>query len=185
MMLLSATIFLFSCKEDENKSVNTDEGTYYSIRQFAQDQWNYNMGAPFVILKTVRVNGGKVDSSYTNSDTLNWGHIFDLFFQCDISDPSFLGKYKYSFFEDEEQDTYDVFYEALDEDLYTKKFLVTASQENKLIRGIYIEASEKTPFNDKIVKLYYKPMKRIQIQVTDKPLFGKKKHVVTEYEFIR
>lgn len=183
---LAFALLLASCKEDEPKpAIDAKDGTYFPIRQFAQDQWNTFLGEPFLIVKSVRVNDGKYDSSYTTSDTLNWGGIFDVFFATDISDPSFLGKYKYTQFPDDNDDTYNYFYQAIDEDVYTKKLLITANQQNNKIIGIYIEASEKSLFEDKLVKLYYKPMKRIQIQETVTPLLGEKKHTVTEYEFIR
>jgi hypothetical protein len=54
-----------------------------------------------------------------------------------------------------------------------------------MAKGVYVEAVEKSLLVDKVLKLYYKPMKRIQIQVTETPMFGKKKHTVTEYEFMR
>ncbi|GAA4470373.1 hypothetical protein GCM10023093_31520 [Nemorincola caseinilytica] len=187
---LLAVLFLFlsvsACKEDETpEGVNPAEGSYFSIRQYAQDQWNTFRGEPFLILKTVRVNKGKYDSSYTNSDTLDWGGILQKFFATEISDPSFLGKYKFTQFNDEQDDSHNYFYEALEDDLYTRKLLISVSQETNVAQGIYIEAIDKAPLEERMVKLYYKPMKRIQIQEIVTPLFGEKTHTVTEYEFER
>lgn len=175
-----------SCKEDAYVDEYANiAGSYFSVRQYALDQWNTFSGEPFLILKTVKVNNGPFDSSYTTSDTLNWGKIFKEFFDTDISDRKYLGKYKFSQFDDEKDETHNFFYEALEEDLYTRKVLLTIDLYNQKVRGIYIEAIRKDAFDDRIVKLYYKPMKRIQIQVTETPLFGDKKHTVTEYEFER
>lgn len=186
LLFLVFPLLFSACKEDEKKlAYNPADGSYFSLRQFAQDQWHTYMGEPFSIIKTVRVNEGKYDTSYTTSDTLNWGAIFDQFFETEISDPEFLGKYKFTHFPDNEDDTYNYFYEALDDDLYTRKLLITISQETRLAHGIYVEAMRKSLFEDKVIKLYYKPMKRIQIQITETPLFGEKTHTVTEYEFIR
>lgn len=185
--ILSIFILAFSsCKEDEVPDEYAKvKGTYFSVRQYALDQWNTFSNEPFLLVKTVRVNGGKYDSSYTTSDTLNWGNIFKVFFKTDISDRSYLGKYKFTQFEDNQDDTRNFFYEALDEDLYTRKLLITIDQYNQMVRGIYIEATDKTIFDEKMVKLYYKPMSRIQIQEIETPMFGEKKHTVTEYEFMR
>lgn len=187
---LWAVLFFFlltaACKEDEKvNDINPAEGNYFSIRQFAQDQWNTYKSEPFLILKTVRVDKGKYDSSYTNSDTLDWGGIFEKFFATEISSPEFLGKYKFTEFNDETDDTHNYFYEALEDDLYTRKVLIAVSQENNKAVGIYVEAVDNDPFEEKMVKLYYKPMKRIQIQEIVTPLFGEKIHTVTEYEFLR
>ncbi len=174
-----------SCKEDPEIDYSEVKGSYFSVRQYALDQWNTFSGEPLLIVKTVRVNDGPFDSSYTTGDTLNWGKIFNIFFETEISDRKFLGRYKFSQFDDDQDETHNFFYEALEDDLYTRKLLITIDQYNQRVRGIYIEAVKKSIFDDRIVKLYYKPMKRIQIQTTETPLFGEKVHTVTEYEFIR
>jgi len=175
-----------SCKEKPpTEDFSNVTGTYFSVRQYTLDQWNTFFGEPFLIVKTVRVNKGPYDSSYTTSDTLNWGNIFKMFFETDISDRKYLGKYKFTQFDDDQDDTHNFFYEALDDELYTRKLLISIDQYNQRVKGIYIEATDKSVFEDKLVKLYYKPMKRIQIQTTETPLFGEKVHTVTEYEFKR
>ncbi len=186
ILAFMSAISLSSCKEDSpiDKYAETN-GTYFSVRQFALDQWNTFYGEPFLILKTVRVNSGKYDTSYTTSDTLNWGNIFKMFFETEISDRKYLGQYKFTQFDDDQDETHNFFYEALDDDLYTRKLLITIDQYNQKVRGIYIEAAKKSIFEDRIVKLYYKPMKRIQIQTTESEMFGDKQHIVTEYEFLR
>lgn len=187
LLALFAIVFCSSCKEDGyNEPDYSDvKGNYFSIRQYALDQWNTYSGEPLLIVKTVRVNSGRFDSSYTNGDTLNWGKIFHEFFETEISDRKYLGKYNFSQFDDAQDETHNFYYEALDEDLYTRKLLITIDQYSQRVKGIYIEAVKKSIFDDRMVKLYYKPMKRIQIQTTESPLFGEKVHTVTEYEFIR
>lgn len=183
-----ATLSLAACKEDEKKAEEDYEnvsGSYFSVRQYALDQWNMWYGEPFLIVKSVRVNNGGYDSSYTTSDSINWAPIFKSFFATDISDRKFLGKYKFTQFDDPADQTHNFFYEALEDDLYTRKFLITIDQYNQQVRGIYAEAIESSMGDDKIVKLYYKPMKRIQIQETETPMMGEKKHTVTEWEFLR
>jgi hypothetical protein len=185
-MAFVAVVAFPSCKEDTPKEDYSDvKGSYFSVRQYALDQWNTFYGEPFLISKKVKVNNGPFDSSYTNSDTLNWGIILKLFFETEISDRKFLGKYKFSQFDDDQDDTHNFFYEALEDDLYTRKLLITIDQYTQKVKGIYIEAASNSIFDDRIVKLYYKPMKRIQIQTIESELFGDKKHVVTEYEFLR
>lgn len=186
LSLLLLTTIATGCKEDPpGGKQKGDEGTYFSMRRFAQDQWNNHLGEPILLMKTVRVNEGKIDTSYASSDTLNWGEIFAYFFKAEICDPEYLDRYKFSQFEDDMDDTYNFFYEALEKDLYTRKLLLTTERENMMAKGVYVEAVERSLLEDKVLKLYYKPMKRIQIQVTETPVFGEKKHTVTEYEFMR
>lgn len=186
VLAIFIAISFSACKEDGPlEDYSSITGTYFSVRQYALDQWNTFYGEPFLIIKTVKVNNGPYDTSYTASDTLNWGNIFKTFFATEISDRKYLGKYKFTQFEDDQDVTHNFFYEALEDDLYTRKLLITVDQYTQLVKGIYIEAIDKSLSEDKVIKLYYKPMKRIQIQTTETPLLGEKVHTVTEYEFQR
>jgi hypothetical protein len=168
------------------------KGHYYSIREFTVDQWKTHYGVPFTIIKTVREAKGdekkikeiayaKIDSSYTNSDTINWGNIFDVFFATDISDRKFLGKYTYSEFEDPAEGNMNRYYRANDDDLFTQKFLITTDLKTSSVVGIYIETYKKTVWTEIKQKLYYAPMKTIQIQTDEKPSIGSHKYTVLQY----
>ncbi len=186
LLIAFMAVLFSSCKEDSNTEDFSDiKGNYFSVRQYALDQWNTFYGEPFLIVKTVRVNDGPYDSSYTTSDTLNWGKIFEEFFKTEISDRKYLGKYKFTQFDDKQDDTHNFFYEALEEDLYTRQLLISINMYTKKVKGIYIKAAGNSGMDDREVKLYYKPMKRIQVQVTETPTFGEKVHTVSEWEFIR
>jgi hypothetical protein len=175
-----------SCKKKEKKDeFANDLGKYFSIRQFALDEWNTFLGEHYVILKTTRTGNGKTDSSYTNSDTINWNPIFRTFFATDISDRKFLGQYTFSQFPDNLDGTMNLFYQATDPDLFTQKFLITIDQQSGIVNGIYIETLSHSFWDDVTQKLYYYPMKTIQIQTDDKPRFGSKKFTVVQYDFMR
>jgi len=186
LVVILAGILFSSCKKKEQKDPNAGpKGNWFSIRQFGIDQWNsYVGGTPFVILKTVKVNN-KIDSSYTNSDTLNWGNIFKTFFETDISDSTLQDQYTYTAFYDNEDMTLNLFYKANDPDLFTQKLEVTVDQYTRKVRGIYIETYKKDVWGEYKQKLVYVPMRSIQMQEDEKPLFGAKKYVITEYSFMR
>jgi hypothetical protein len=139
-------------------------------------------------MKTVKINDGQTDTSYTNSDTISWAPIFKTFFETDISDTSFLGKYKYTQFPDDQDGTMNLFYEVADPDddeLFTRKLLITVDQQTRRVRGIYIETLKKDILSgDRIQKLYYSPMKTIQIQTENKPVFGSSTHTIEQYDFM-
>jgi len=186
LLALLLTLTVVSCKEKEEIDEYANVvGSYFSIRQYALDEWNTFAGEPFTIVKTVRKGKEKVDSSYTNSDTLNWSEIFDIFFKTDISDRKFLGKYTFSQFDDNVDFTHNFFYQANDKELYTQKLLITIDQQNNRVKGIYIETLEHDFFDDVIQKLYYKPMKVIQVQTDSKPRFGTRDFKVVQYDFMR
>jgi hypothetical protein len=174
-----------SCKKKEPQDDYSDvKGNYFSIYQYGLDAWNNFGRPPFVIIKTKRVDEGKTDSSYTNSDTISWAPIFNTFFATDISDRKFLGQYNFNQFDDEQDNTHNFFYMAKDPDLYTQKLLITIDKETTKVRGIYIETFEKTTLKETTKKLYYNPMKTIQIQTYTKPLWSKQTHKVEQWDFM-
>lgn len=188
-IVLTVLLFIFAsgCRKKEKDPYANLKGNYFSIRQFALDEWNTFAGEPFTLTKTTRINGILKDSTTTSSDTLNWGTIFNVFFATDISDRKYLGQYKFTQFDDNADDTHNFFYEANpeDEDLYTRKLLITISSYNQRVKGIYIEAMKKNILGETTYKLYYKPLVTIQMQTIEKPVLGSKKHTVTEYTFNR
>jgi len=181
-----AFVLVFSsCKEKEKvNEFDNLKGNYFSIKQFALDEWNTFSGESFVIVKTVTENG-KADSSFTNSDTINWSAIFKTFFETDISDRKFLGQYKFSQFDDDNDGSHDMLYEAIDDDVLTRKLLITLDRYSRKVTGLYVVTLRKSPFHEVMQKLYYNPLKTIQIQTDDKPLVGKKKFTVVTYDFMR
>lgn len=187
LLLAVLVVALFSdCKKKEPKEDFSDiKGNYFPMNQFILDQWNNFTGAPFVIVKTIRVNGKTTDSSYTNSDTLNWGPIFETFSKTDISDRKYLGQYNFNQFDDPQDNTHNFFYMAKDNDLYTQKLLITLDQNSMKIKGIYVETYKKTALNEETQKLYYAPVLTIQIQTDVKPVMGSRTHTITEYNFLR
>ncbi len=187
LFVLLSGLFVSGCKKKKNA---TDEfadvkGNYFSINQFIVDQWNNFPGPTCVLYKNVRVNGKTTDSSYTNTDKLDWTPIFQTFAATDISDRKFLGKYKFNQFDDPQDQTHNFFYQADDDDLFTQKLLITLDMYNMKVRGIYIEAFKKTATKETTEKLYYAPLKTLQIQTDEKPVFGSRKHTVENYDFMR
>lgn len=181
-----AVVLFSNCKKKEEKDDYSDvQGNYFSINNFILDQWNNYGGAPFVIQKTIRENGKTLDSSYTNSDTLNWAPIFEQFSRTDISDRKNLGLYNFNQFDDEQDDTHNFFYMARDTDPFTQKLLVTVDRKNMKIKGIYIETYKKSALEETTEKLYYAPLKDIQLQTDVKPMMGDRTHTVIEYTFLR
>ena len=175
-----------SCKKKEPKEDFSDvKGNYFSINQFIVDQWNNFPGPTCVMVKNVRVNNVTVDSGFTNTDTFSLAPVFKTFRESDISDRKFLGKYKFTQFDDPQDATHNFFYQAEDDELFTQKLLITLDMYNMKVRGIYIETFKKTALDECTQKLYYSPLKTIQIQTDDKPVFGKRKHTVANYDFMR
>ncbi|MGT2572044.1 hypothetical protein, partial [Acinetobacter ursingii] len=128
MILRFAAVFfafatLLSCKREKkaDPAARFKPGDrYFSLYQFAQDQWEYNFRGRPLVLQRVEVKDGRADSSFVSLDTLNWSEITPRFFAADISDPRFLGRYRYSQFDEPLLSTKALLYEALEEDLFTR-----------------------------------------------------------------
>ena len=158
---------------------------YFSIRQYFYDQFrNYHDG-PFSIIITKRTND-KADTTYTNSEKMDWTELVNTFLQADISDPENLGHYDFSQYEDREDRTVNFYYSAKDDYLFTRKLLISADNFTNHIKAIYIETFDHSLiWGDTNQKLYYAPYSRIQVQVNKSPLIGSKKHLITEYDLRR
>ncbi len=180
-MLLSFILLLIaSCKKDAHSpTADTSGGTYFSIIQFADDQFHTFGGQPYTLHKIVTLNG-KVDSSLESALTMDWAAVLKPFFASDISDKKYLDRYHFSMFEDDITDTRNFFYEAKDPDLFTKKLQISSDALNNKIQSIYIETEK----NGKVQKLFYKPVKLIQIQEVESSFLGKDKNLKVEYYFM-
>lgn len=184
VLVLLAVITLFSCnKPDENSPAATElEGNYFSIKQFAMDQWSTYEGQPYTLEKVVQMNGKK-DTTYISALDMDWASVLKVFFDSDISDKKYLERYNFSLFEDDATLTRNFYYEAKEKELFTRKLQIAADEETNKIRSIYIETAKNGTLNDLNQKLYYVPMKLIQIQEFEKSKTGPDKDIRIEYRF--
>ncbi|NDC42514.1 MAG: hypothetical protein EBZ77_13370 [Chitinophagia bacterium] len=162
---------------------NNTKGSYFSINKYIIDEWQTHAGEPITFLKSVKMNG-KLDTSYTNVLQMDWKPVLSVFSATDISDRKFLGKYTFSQFEDNFDNTLNYMYVADREDLFTQKLLITIDNRSRKVKGIYIETLKSNFFGETRQKLFYSPARTIQIQQYDKPLIGAKKDLVVSYESV-
>ena len=66
----------------------------------------------------------------------------------------------------------------------SQKLLITIDAYNSRVKGIYIETSKKISLGEYTQKLYYKPMKTIQVQTDNKPFVGENKFTIVQYDFM-
>ncbi|MES2480280.1 MAG: hypothetical protein V4561_14440 [Bacteroidota bacterium] len=185
IFVLITVLFLFSCKNKEEAKAmpNNAGGTYFSIKDFTKDQWSTFHGQPFVLHQYITLNG-KTDSAIVSALTMKWSLIFKTFFETDISDPKFLEQYDFSMFEESTTDTRTFTYIAKDPALFTQKLQIAADMYNNKIRNIFIETQKQTFWNTQTQKLFYSPLRVIQIQEHNDPLIGRQKDLVIEYKFM-
>lgn len=176
-------VILNSCKPDTKQLVNEAEGHYFSIKDFALDQWKNFHGQPYGMEKIVYMNGRK-DSLITNADAVDWGAILKMFFATDISDPKYDGKYDFSDFVDQTTLTENYYYEAKDPKMFTQKLHVIADMRNHKISSIYIETLKQNKWGSRMQRLYYEPVKSISIQEFETSATGDKNEVRVEYRFL-
>lgn len=185
LFVLISVIGLSSCKEKTQLDLLTEEkGTYLSIKKYILDEWETHAGEPLVFKKTVTENGKK-DSSVTNVERMNWPEVLDPFIASDIGDKKYLNKYTFSQFDDETDNTHNLMYVANGEELFTQKLLVTVDITTGQIRGIYIETFKKILWSSTTRKLFYSPLRTIQIQEYNKNLLGMKNEKVIQYDVVR
>ncbi len=186
LCLIFLVSFLVSC--DNKKPAESGGGlagkdSYYSIKRFAADQWSIFHGMPFGVLKVTYADG-KVDSTYTDAFKLDWGMIFKVFFETDISDKKFLGHYDFTTFYDNATDTRNFFYEAKEENLFTRRLQISAADYDKPIQSVYIETGKKNGSGYRTQRLLYMPKKIISIQEFEQTSTGPGKEVRIEYHLL-
>lgn len=185
LLIFMLMITLFSCKkkEEPKASIDTSNGTYFSIINFTKDQWKTFHGQPYVLHQYITLNG-KTDSSIQSALTMKWSAIFKTFFEADISDPKYLEQYDFTMFEEPTTESRTFTYTAKNPALFTKKLQIAADMYNNKIRSIYIETEKQTFWNTQTQKLFYSPVRVIQIQQHNDPLIGMQKDLVIEYKFM-
>lgn len=159
------------------------KGSYFSIRQFTQDQFHTFGAQPFTIEKKVTLNG-KTDSSLVSVLALDWPSILKTFFQSDISDPKFLGQYNFSVFDDDATTSRTYYYEAKTDGLFTRSLQIVTDPFTDKVKSIYIETAKNGRFSQKTQKLFYIPIKTIQIQEFESSFMSEDKNLRIEYRFL-
>ena len=162
---------------------SVENGTYFSIRQFAKDQMNSFWQQPFLFEKRKTING-KTDTILLAGLNLDWGNILQTFFDADISDTKNIGKYEFTVINDDATVSKIYDYEAKDPKLFTQKTQIIFDPFTDRIKAVYIETHQEDFWKKKNQKLFYVPLKVIQIQQFESPRFGKDKNTRTEYHFM-
>ena len=182
---MALVLFFSSCKERTQIDVLTDvKGNYFSVNQYIIDEWQSHAGEPVAFKKTIKENG-KVDSSMTNAELMDWPAVLGPFIATDISDRKYLNKYTFSQFDDELDNTHDFMYVANKSDMFVQKLLLTMDINTMKVRGLYIETYKKTFLGETKQKLLYTPLRTIQVHEITDPLIGAKKDKITQYDAIR
>lgn len=168
------------CKKGGKAPKEDQSGpTYFSVIQFADDQFRTYWGQPFTMLKIVYENG-KTDSSFVAAKDVDWAKELAPFFRSDISKPGFLGQYNFSLLNDDATVSKIYYYEAINKDLFTRNLQIITDPFTDKVKTIYIETSE----NGKLQKLYYTPLKVIQIQEFESSMIGGSENKRIEYRFL-
>lgn len=185
LLIVGVLCFLTACKqgEDEVVQTNADDRMYFSVADYARDQWENLKGEPWGMKKTVYFNGA-VDSSITNVIEMDWSPVFKTFFETDISKAKFIDQYDFSAFEEKMTSTKNFVYEAKDDKLYTRKLMITADAFSDQITTIYIEAHKNDRMGTRDLKLFYSRLDKITISEVETSSTGKRKEMRVEYQFL-
>jgi hypothetical protein len=164
------------------KAATVQDGNF-SIITFTRDQWKTFHDQTFAFYKVVTQNG-KSDTTFLSCTNMEWVSVCRTFFASDIGDPEFSGKYTFSDFIDPTMGTHNYFYEATNNDLFTRKLQIAVDSVDNKIRYIYVETEKSDDVATHTQKLYYATMRRIQIQEHKKTKKGQTTDIKTEYIFM-
>lgn len=172
-------LLIAACKNPQTEKPTNEGANNFSLYQFAQDQFHSYWGQPLTLIKKVTLNG-KVDSSYVSVFNMDWDAVLGVFFNADISDKKYNGKYNLSVLIDNATDSKTYYYEAKEKSLFTRSLQVVTDPMTNRVKSIYLETAK----NGKTAKLYYAPVKKIQIQEFESSFMGGKKDLKVEYQFL-
>src|SRR5690606_17655018 len=130
------------CTSQKEKKKKYDTGaTYFSVTQFASDQFQTYWGQPFTLEKTVILNGKK-DSSLIAASKVDWAKALKPFFDADIGKPEFIGKYDFSVIDDDATVSRTYFYEAENESLFTRTLQIITDPFTNKVKSLFIETEK-------------------------------------------
>jgi len=172
-------LFLACSQKQKRRVIDVSGNSYFSVTQFANDQFRTFWGQPFTLQKFVTENG-KTDSSLVSAYELDWAAALKPFFDADISDPRLVGKYNFSEVKDDATVSKTYFYEAKEKELFVRTLQIVTDPFTDKIKAIFIETEK----SGRTQKLYYKPIKVIQIQEYESSFLGKDKNLRIEYRFL-
>lgn len=197
---LLCSLVLFACKEKQNsatiegadgkpldtlvalKDIDTSM-TYFSIKSYMDEQWRNRRMNPYTLLRISRTGEGRPDSSFVPMDSLLWSRLQAPFNAADISNRSFLGRYRYNTFDDEALQVSHLYYEALSPTLFVQKTDISADLFTDLVKSVYIETRGADGEDVISRKLQYIPDVLFQEQVLRRTAEDKPVRVLTEYRF--
>ncbi|MBA3830011.1 MAG: hypothetical protein H0X33_13805 [Taibaiella sp.] len=182
LIVLLFVVSLSACKKPVPPPESGGD-TYFSLIDFVQDEYKTFHGQPFSFHKIITLNG-KTDSAFVKGDNMDWGELLKIFFAADISDSKYLGRYTFNSFEDNTTHTRVLYYEANEEALFTRRLQIVVDPYTDRILSIYIETSKSSMWNSLSQKLFYSPLKVIQVQEYEKSTPGSAKELKMEYRFL-
>jgi hypothetical protein len=187
LILLSIFIFAIgssSCKKAivQDQTVPADS-SYFSIKQFINDQIHTYFGVPFTVYRIATLEDRK-DSTLMTIDAIDWASVMGTFNATDISARKFLGKYDFSVSEDNTTGDRGFTYTAKDPELFTRLLQINVDPSNGKITSIYMETARHDFWEDKTQKLLYVPLHVIQIQEHEDGLLSKPRELRVEYRFL-
>jgi hypothetical protein len=183
--LLFSFSILTGCQKKEEPSKTPYTGaSYFSIIEYGSDQFRTYWGQPFSLEK-IRIEDGKVtDSAIVPAAKVDWAKVLKPFFESDISHPKYLDQYTFSSVDDDLTTSRTYIYEAKDKKLFTQMLQIATDPFTNKIKSVFIETRDGDKFRGQSQKLFYIPVKLIQIQQFESSLLGKDKNIRTEYRFL-
>jgi len=188
---------LFACKEKQNSAsaeekatVTSQEpqktgdttATYFSVIDYFNDQWKNRNTDAYTLLKIEEINGRR-DSTYLPLDSALWARMRAPFDATDIGDKKFLGWYNFNMFTDETTETTHLHYEAVADNLFTRKLDIAADMVSSLVKSVYIETRREQDGRVVTQKLQYMPDRIFQVQSQESGGSGAPKNTLLEYRF--
>ncbi len=188
LSLLAGTLLLAGCvpgPTPETADRNEAEiPNYFSMKDFILDQISLLQGQPYTLQKIVKLNG-ETDTSIVALQTEDWSPVYAAFREAEIGLPKYVGRYNFTNFPEPLTRTEQFVYEAKEPKLLVRRLMLGINDESAKVTSVLAETEKTNFWGGERKKLYYAPLKVIQIQEEATAKVGADKTFSIEYRFLR
>ena len=179
-------IMLFWMSLNACSSTTYDGDSYlnYPDTEMLLEQYLNNYKKIPNTFRVVRQNGEKHDTQYLKANEMPWDELEKPFREAGFFNEKNNKQYRIQMLHDTLNQRLTLYYKALNEKLFTQQATIQAQWPSNKVYSMYFECKHKGLFNERHYKLLYACGKSMQIQTSEKGLWGKEKKEIIGVQFL-
>ncbi|MGI9192157.1 MAG: hypothetical protein ACR2IL_08530 [Chitinophagaceae bacterium] len=176
--------FLIGFSACSNKSYDGDSYLNYPDTEMLLEQYLNGYKKLPNTFRIVRQSGEKRDTQYLKANEMPWAELETPFREAGFFNEKNDKQYRIQVLHDTLNQRMSLFYQALNEKLFTQKATIQAQWPSNKVYSMYFECEEQGVFQQRNYKLLYACGKSMQIQKTEKRFGSKEKKEIIGVQFL-